>query len=90
VGSVLLALALSIPFRSGSFYLLRVFYAAEDAKVPMVVQVSGSLLMLLLSWAGAMLLPLWSMALWVAVASSVSYVYQFVLTHVLTVRRFGD
>ncbi|MEV5881103.1 hypothetical protein AB0L75_44520, partial [Streptomyces sp. NPDC052101] len=67
-----------------------VFYAAEDAKVPMVVQVSGSLLMLLLSWAGAMLLPLWSMALWVAVASSVSYVYQFVLTHVLTVRRFGD
>lgn len=90
VGAVLLALALSIPFRSGSFYLLRVFYAAEDAKVPMVVQVSSSLLMLLLSWAGAMLLPLWSMALWVAIASSVSYVYQFALTHVLTVRRFGD
>ena len=90
VGAVLLALALSIPFRSGSFYLLRVFYAAEDAKVPMVVQVSSSLLMLLLSWAGAMLLPLWSMALWVAIASSLSYVYQFALTHVLTVRRFGD
>lgn len=90
VGALILVMSLSMPFRSGSFYLLRVFYAAEDAKVPMVVQVSGSLLMLLLSWAGAMLLPLWSMALWVAFASSVSYVYQFVLTHVLTVRRFGD
>ncbi|MDY6054554.1 murein biosynthesis integral membrane protein MurJ [Micrococcus sp.] len=90
VGAMILLMALSIPFRSGSFYLLRVFYAAEDPKVPMVVQISTSVVALGAATVGALLLPGWTLGLVVAGAATLGHVYQFVVAHVLTVRRFGD
>lgn len=90
IGQILLILTLGLPFRSASFYLLRSFYAAEDARTPMVIQVTSALGMLALAYAGAWVLPAWSFGYWVAAVGSLSYVYQFVLAHVLTVRRIGD
>lgn len=90
VGALILVMSLSMPFRSGSFYLLRVFYAAEDARIPMIVQVSTSFVTLALTAAGAFLLPLWAITYWAVVASVLAHAYQFVLVHVLAVRRFGD
>ncbi|UBH24982.1 murein biosynthesis protein MurJ [Micrococcus porci] len=90
VGAVILLMSLSMPFRSGSFYLLRVFYAAESARIPMVVQVTTSLLTLAVTAAGAYLLPLWAITYWAALASVVSHAFQFFFAHVLAVRRFGD
>src|SRR5699024_1881983 len=34
---ILILLAVGMPLRSGHFYLLRVFYAAENALIPMIV-----------------------------------------------------
>ncbi|WP_404463900.1 murein biosynthesis protein MurJ [Micrococcus antarcticus] len=90
IGQILLILAAGLPFRSASFYLLRSFYAAEDARTPMVIQVTSALGMLVLAYAGAWVLPAWSFGHWVAAVGTLSYVYQFVVAHVLTARRIGD
>lgn len=90
IGQVLLILAVGLPFRSAGFYLMRAFYAAEDAKTPMVIQVTSALGMLVLAYAGAFYLPDWSLAYWIAAVGTLSHVYTFLASHVLVVRRFGD
>src|SRR5699024_10651670 len=62
IAQILLLLTLGMPFRSAHFYLLRVFYAAENATIPMVVQVAAALTSLGLSYALAPLVPIESIA----------------------------
>lgn len=90
IGQVILILAIGLPFRSASFYLMRAFYASEDAKTPMIIQVTSALGVLALSYGAAALAPAWSYAYIVAATGTLSFVYQFVFAHVMIVRRYGD
>lgn len=90
IGGILLIMALGIPFRSSAFYLMRVFYAAEDARTPMTIQVTSSLAILVLSYGGSFFLPAWSLCYWVTFVGTVMYIYQFLLAHRLVTRRYGD
>lgn len=90
IAQILLLLALGMPLRSAHFYLLRVFYAAENARIPMLVQVVCALLSLTLSYALAPLIPMESLAHFIALIFTCVHVIQLVMTHVLIKRHFGD
>ncbi|HEY4556984.1 MAG TPA: lipid II flippase MurJ, partial [Enteractinococcus sp.] len=90
IAQILLLLALGMPFRSAHFYLLRVFYAAENAVIPMVVQVAAALTSLSLSYALAPLVPIESIAHLIALIFTGVHVLQLAATHLLAKRYFGD
>ena len=90
IAQILLLLALGMPFRSAHFYLLRVFYAAENATIPMLVQVGAALASLSLSYALAPLVPIESIAHLIALIFTGVHVVQLLLTHILAKRFFGD
>ena len=90
IAQILLLLTLGMPFRSAHFYLLRVFYAAENATIPMVVQVAAALTSLGLSYALAPLVPIESIAHLIALIITAVHVVQLVATHILAKRYFGD
>lgn len=90
IGGLLLIMAIGIPFRSSAFYLMRVFYAAEDARTPMIIQVTSSVAIFVLAYGGSFFLPAWSLGYWVTFVGAVMYIYQFVHAHLLLTRRYGD
>src|SRR5690625_3191362 len=87
---ILFILALCIPLRSAHFYLLRVFYAAENAMIPMVVQVGAAALSLSLAYGIAPLVPPETLAHLIALVFTVVHVFQLAATHILVKRYFGD
>src|SRR5699024_2892281 len=90
IAQILLLLALGMPFRSAHFYLLRVFYAAENATIPMLVQVGAALASLGLAYALAPLVPIESIAHLIALIFTGVHVVQLLVTHILAKRFFGD
>lgn len=90
IGQILLLLALGMPFRSAHFYLLRVFYAAENATIPMIVQVAAAITSLSLSYALAPLVPIEVIAHLIALIFTGVHVLQLIVTHILAKRYFGD
>lgn len=90
IGQILILLAIGMPFRSGHFYLLRVFYAAEDAFIPMLVQVAAAVITLVLAYGLAPFVPNTSMAYLLALAYTVVHVLQFLVCHLLVKRHYGD
>ena len=90
IAQILLLLALGMPLRSAHFYLLRVFYAAENALIPMLVQVGAAALSLTLAYGIAPLVPMDSLAHLIALIFTVIHVFQFAATHILVKRHFGD
>ena len=90
IAQILLILALGMPLRSAHFYLLRVFYAAENAMIPMVVQVGAAALSLSLAYGIAPLVPPETLAHLIALVFTVVHVFQLVLTHMLVKRFYGD
>src|SRR5699024_11955789 len=72
------------------FYLLRVFYAAENAMIPMVVQVGAAALSLSLAYGIAPLVPPETLAHLIALVFTVVHVFQLVLTHMLVKHFYGD
>lgn len=90
IAQILLLLALGMPLRSAHFYLLRVFYAAENAMIPMVVQIGAAAVSLGLAYGLAPIMPVESMAYLIALIFTVVHVLQLVLTHILVKRFFGD
>ncbi|MDN5816324.1 murein biosynthesis integral membrane protein MurJ [Yaniella sp.] len=90
IAQILLILALGMPLRSAHFYLLRVFYAAENAMIPMVVQVGAAALSLSLAYGIAPLVPPETLAHLIALVFTVVHVFQLALTHMLVKRVYGD
>ncbi|MDN6638036.1 MAG: murein biosynthesis protein MurJ [Yaniella sp.] len=90
IAQILLILALGMPLRSAHFYLLRVFYAAENAMIPMVVPVGAAALSLSLAYGIAPLVPPETLAHLIALVFTVVHVFQLALTHMLVKRVYGD
>ncbi|MDN5890225.1 MAG: murein biosynthesis protein MurJ [Yaniella sp.] len=90
IAQILLILALGMPLRSAHFYLLRVFYAAENAMIPMIVQVGAAALSLSLAYGIAPLVPPETLAHLIALVFTVVHVFQLALTHMLVKRVYGD
>lgn len=90
IGQLLILLALGMPFRSAHIYLMRLFYADENARIPMLVQVATAACTLVIAYAGGLLIPDWSMAYLIVAVFTVLHVAQFIAAHVLVRRRYGD
>ena len=89
IGQLLVMLALGMPFRSANFYLMRVFYAAEDAKTPMFVFAVIAAFGLTTSYGLAQVIPNHQVPFVVVGMFSVLHILQYVICHVLVVRRWG-
>lgn len=89
IGQLLVMLALGMPFRSANFYLMRVFYAAEDAKTPMFVFAVIAAFGLTTSYGLAQVIPNHQLPFVVVGMFSVLHILQYVICHVLVVRRWG-
>lgn len=90
IGQILVLLAIGMPFRSAHFYLLRVFYASENATVPMIVQCTASVLTLISAYLLAPIIPNASLAHLIALLFTVVHIIQFLMVHFLTLKRFGN
>ena len=90
IGQLLVLLALGMPFRSAHIYLTRVFYAAENARIPMLVQVLIAALSLTVAYIGSLMLPNWTLAYMMVTVFTVFHVVQFIVIHTLAVRHYGD
>lgn len=87
---ILILLALGMPLRSAHFYLLRVFYAAENAMIPMIVQVGAAAISLSLAYGVAPLVAVENIAYLIALIFTVVHALQLTLTHILVKRHYGD
>ncbi|MFC7401568.1 murein biosynthesis integral membrane protein MurJ [Citricoccus sp. GCM10030269] len=90
IGQLLVLLALGMPFRSAHIYLMRLFYAAENARIPMMVQVVTAACTLVIAYAVSLFMPSWSMAYLMVSVFTVLHVAQFIAAHVLVRRHYGD
>ncbi|QCU79549.1 murein biosynthesis protein MurJ [Citricoccus sp. SGAir0253] len=90
IGQLLVLLALGMPFRSAHIYLMRVFYAAENARIPMLVQVGTAACTLAIAYVGSLFIPTWTMAYLIVAVFTLLHVAQFAAAHVLVRRHYGD
>lgn len=90
IGQLLILLALGMPFRSAHIYLTRLFYASENARIPMFVQVGIAACTLVIAYAASIFMPAWSMAYLMVSVFTLLHVVQFVWMHVLVRRHYGD
>ena len=86
---VLVLLAVSAPFLSATFLMNRAFYAKEDAKTPLVMQVILSALGVALALVAAAL-PADKIIFGLAIAYSVGNVAAVVVSHIYLKRSLGD
>ncbi|WP_255316476.1 murein biosynthesis integral membrane protein MurJ [Nesterenkonia sp. Act20] len=89
IGQLLVLLALGMPFRSASFYLMRVFYSAEDAKTPMLIYAIIAVVGLTTAYGLANVVPEQDIAYLVIGLFSALHVLQYLIAHLLVVRRWG-
>ena len=89
IGQLLILLALGMPFRSANFYLMRVFYSAEDARAPMVIHTVIAVACLTCAYGAALVLPNETLPFLVIGLFSLFHVIQYVICHVWVVRRWG-
>lgn len=90
IGQLLILLALGMPFRSAHIYLTRLFYAAENARIPMIVQVGIALCTLVIAYSASLFMPAWTMAYLMVSVFTLLHVVQFAWMHVLVRRTYGD
>lgn len=90
IGQLLVILALGMPFRSAAFYLLRTFYAAEDAKTPMWVFTAAAGVGLSIAYGTAMVIEHQQVPYVVVGVFSGLHLFQYVICHILVVRRWGS
>ncbi|WP_413542471.1 murein biosynthesis integral membrane protein MurJ [Citricoccus nitrophenolicus] len=90
IGQLLILLALGMPFRSAHIYLTRLFYASENARIPMFVQVGIAGCTLVIAYVASIFMPAWSMAYLMVSVFTLLHIVQFVWMHVLVRRHFGD
>ena len=90
IGQLVLIYAVGLPFRSAQFYLMRTFYAAEDAKTPMVVTLILAPIGLAITYTSAVFLPDQYLAYVVVTLFSALNIARSVIFHRIAVRRWGD
>jgi putative peptidoglycan lipid II flippase len=90
IGQLLVLLALGMPFRSAHIYLMRLFYAAENARIPMLVQVGTAACTLVIAYVASTVMPSWSMAYLMVSVFTILHIAQFVAAHLLVRRVYGD
>ena len=90
VAQLLVILALGMPFRSAAFYLLRTFYAAEDAKTPMWVFTAAAVVGLSVAYGSAQFIGGHHVPYLVVGVFSGLHLLQYVICHVVVVRRWGS
>ena len=86
---VLVVLAISAPFLSATFLMNRAFYANDDAKTPLIMQLILSAFGIGLALAASML-PANRIVLGLAVAYSLGNVAAVVLSHIFLTRKLGS
>nr|WP_255546420.1 MULTISPECIES: lipid II flippase MurJ [unclassified Nesterenkonia] len=89
IGQLLVLLALGMPFRSASFYLMRVFYSAEDAKTPMLIYAIIAVVGLSTAYGLAGVVPDEQIPYLVIGLFSALHMLQYLIAHLLVVRRWG-
>lgn len=90
IGQLLLLTALGLPFKSAHFFMLRVFFADEDTKTPMIIQSIIATLCVVLAFVASVLLPATQIAAAVAAIYGGTNILSAFIAHRLLVRRYGD
>lgn len=88
-GQVLVLLSISAPFLSATFLMNRAFYADEDGKTPMIMQIILSVFGILLA-VGAATLPANRIVFGLAVAYSLGNIAGVLISHVFLTRKLGN
>lgn len=87
-GQVLVLLAVSAPFLSATFLMNRAFYADEDGKTPMIMQIILSVFGIALAL-GAAALPANRIVFGLAIAYSLGNVAGVIVSHIFLTRKLG-
>ena len=87
-GQVLVLLAVSAPFLSATFLMNRAFYADEDGRTPMIMQIILSVFGIALAL-GAAALPANRIVFGLAVAYSLGNVAGVIVSHIFLTRKLG-
>ncbi|MHA7209220.1 murein biosynthesis integral membrane protein MurJ [Arthrobacter sp. MDT1-65] len=87
-GVIIAILAVGAPFLSANFFLNRVFYASEDVKTPLKIQLILSVIGVVFALAAAMFDPRLIVPM-LAVAYSVGNIIAVVISHVFLTRTIG-
>ncbi|WP_431710427.1 murein biosynthesis integral membrane protein MurJ [Glutamicibacter uratoxydans] len=90
IGQLLLLTALGLPFKSMHFFILRVFFADEDTKTPMIIQSIIAGLCVILAFAASVFLPATQIAAAVAAIYGGTNILSAYIAHRLLVKRYGD
>ncbi|MGR6899809.1 murein biosynthesis integral membrane protein MurJ [Glutamicibacter sp. BSL13] len=90
IGQLLLLTALGLPFKSAHFFMLRVFFADEDTKTPMIIQSIIAALGVALAFTATVTLPAVQITAAVALIYGVTNIISAIIAHFLLVRRYGD
>ncbi|MFF5792695.1 murein biosynthesis integral membrane protein MurJ [Paeniglutamicibacter sp. NPDC012692] len=90
IGQLLLLTTLGLPFKSIHFFMIRVFFAEEDTKTPMLIQTVIAVLCVVLAFGAVQVLPPTDIARAVALIYGVTNILSAVIAHFLVVRRYGD
>ncbi len=90
IGQLLLLTTLGLPFKSIHFFMIRVFFAEEDTKTPMLIQTIIAVLCVVLAFGAVQVLPPTDIARAVALIYGVTNILSAVIAHFLIVRRYGD
>ena len=90
IGQLLLLTTLGLPFKSIHFFMIRVFFAEEDTKTPMLIQTVIAVLCVVLAFGAVQVLPPTDIARAVALIYGVTNILSAVIAHFLIVRRYGD
>ncbi len=87
-GVIIAILAVGAPFLSANFFLNRVFYASEDVRTPLKIQLILSVVGVVLALAAGMFDPRFIVPM-LAVAYSFGNVTAVVVSHIFLTRRIG-
>lgn len=90
LGQLLVLTALGLPFKSLQFFMLRVFFAEEDTRTPMLIQTATAALGLVLAFTAAAVVDPMHIAAAIAFIYGLSNVLAAIGTHYLVKRRYGD
>lgn len=90
IGQLLVLTALGLPFKSLQFFMLRVFYAEEDTRTPMLIQTTIAAIGLLGASLAAWLVDPIHIAAAIALIYGLTNVISAIITHYLIKRRYGD
>ncbi|GAB3849569.1 murein biosynthesis integral membrane protein MurJ [Nesterenkonia populi] len=90
IGQLLILFAVVLPFRSASLYMMRTFYAAEDAKTPLKVTLVTMAFGQVTAHAALLVVPYESMPYVVVAVWGAMNVMRYGCFHVLAARRWGS